>query len=205
VGLGARAASGTYEAFSYQQQPPLEVDRFGRGYDWLKEAKPVRKPSSSENGWGEQLEQLKTGGRYVPAELIALMTDLELQRRIPSCTDNYFLGAEDAELHPQPDDGAFLTFYSDSQSCLLWGVRLGPSDEPYAPVLAGPPEFPGEDERGEDEPYLSFPHLTFQAPTLEAFLYRWWLENTIWYATNWDAARRALTAEEQAYLDHLNR
>jgi hypothetical protein len=34
-------------------------------------------------------------------------------------------------------------------------------------------------------------------------VYRWWLENTIWFATNFN--RRALSEEETAYLAHLQR
>ncbi len=84
----------------------------------------------------------------------------------------------------------------------MWGLRLGKGDDRYTPVLAGAPEFPDEDPP-EGQPYLRFPELTFCAPTLESFLYRWWLENTLWYATKSSRNKRALTAEEHRYLDRL--
>jgi len=79
----------------------------------------------------------------------------------------------------------------------------GRGDDMYGPVLAGAPEFP-EEESPVRTPYLSFPDLTFNAPTIESFVYRWWLENHIWYVVNGMADEaRSLTPEEQAYLDHL--
>lgn len=203
VGLGARATSATYEGFPWHRQPPLPVERFDGTFGWLRDAPPV--PDGGEGStWLARLDGLRSRGFFVPVELVQLMTDSELQRQIPSCTDNFFQRADEAEEHALPDDACFLTFYSDSQSCVLWGIRLG-RNERYAPILAGVPEHPDEDADAPapGEPYFRFPDLTWSAPTLESFLYRWWIENTIWYATEWKPLRRPLNAEEQAYLDAL--
>ena len=108
------------------------------------------------------------------------------------------IAAADTARHPQPDGAVFLPFYSDSQACVLWGVRLAKTDR-YAPVLGGIPEWKDEEDGGSP---FTFPHLTFSSPTVESFLYRVWLENRIWFALYWDGGR-PLTDEEQAYVDAL--
>jgi uncharacterized protein (TIGR02996 family) len=203
VGLGKRDTSATYQGFAYHQQPPLPVERFGGDFTWLRSA-PRRTSHVEEEDqgpWLEKLKALRAKGWFVPPVCERLLPDVQLQLRVPSCTDNTFLSADGAEEHPLDGESCFLTFYTDSQSCVLWGLRLGQGDDRYTPVLAGAPQFPEEDPP-EGAPYFSFPELTFCAPTLESFLYRWWLENTLWYATN--SRKRALSAEEQAYLDRLS-
>lgn len=215
IGLGAPEAGGTYQRSAYHQQPPLPVEKLNDTYDWLREAGPnpgvdpnQNIPSSALEDddpeddvlrpglWSERLAKLRQRGYYVPASFERFMEDRALQAKVPSCTSNYFLPAADADEHPQPDGGLFLTFYSDQQACLLWGVRLGEGADRYTPVLAGAPQFSNG---------LTFPELAFCAPTVETFVYRWWLENTLWFATQWADTRRALTHEEQAYFAHLER
>ncbi|MFT3706102.1 MAG: TIGR02996 domain-containing protein [Archangium sp.] len=203
VGLGARDTDSTYQGFVYAKQPPLPVERFDGSYAWLAKAPPrtSARNEKKDTKWKKRIADLKKRGFNVPTAFETLMNDVKLQLNVPSCTDNVFLGGDEAEEHERKD-GLFVTFYTDSQSCVLWGIRLGKGDDRYAPVLAGAPEFPDEDPP-KGQPYFSFPDLTFNAPTIESFAYRWWLENTIWYAT--EADERALNAEEQAYLAHLER
>lgn len=204
VGLGSRETSSTYEGFSYHRQPPLPVERFQGEFDWLRAA-PHRTSAVDEDDqrpWAQRLNALRAKGYFVPPVCDRLLTDVELQLRVPSCTDNVFLPAERGDEHPLDEESCFLTFYSDSQSCVLWGLRLGKGDDRYTPVLAGAPKFP-EEEPPEGAPYFTFPELTFCAPTLESFVYRWWLENTLWFATKGFGGKRALNAEEQRYLERL--
>lgn len=205
VGLGERESGATYQGFAYAQQPPLPVERFDGSFAWLASA-PERtsyRDEEEDTQWAPKLASLRARGFNVPRAFETLMLDANLQLRVPSCTDNTFLSGKRAEEHPlSGPDELFLTFYTDSQSCVLWGLRLAKGDDRYAPVLAGAPEHP-EVEPPEGQPYFSFPELTFNAPTFETFVYRWWLENTLWFATELD--QRPLSAEEQAYLDHLAR
>lgn len=201
VGLEQRDTSGTYEAFSYAKQPPLPVERFEGTFDWLAASRKWSTGSPADSDWGDKLAALRARGLRVPAAFERIILDEELKARVPSCTDNFFIGSEDAEEHPLPDGATFLPFYSDSQSCVIWGLRLAEADH-YAPILAGAPEHPDRDPP-EGSPYFSFPTLSFCAPSLEAFLYRWWLENSIWFATEFDETRRALTVDEAQYLERL--
>ncbi|MBX2803458.1 MAG: hypothetical protein KTR31_37605 [Myxococcales bacterium] len=201
VSLVARETTATYQGFPYQQQPPIPFDRFDGSFRWLREGPPERENSGVTEAWRLRVEALRGQGFRVPRVFERFMCDVDLWRRVPSCTANIFLVADEAELHPQPDGSAFLTFYTDSQSCVLWGLRLGRGDDRYAPVLAGAPEWV---ESVSAEPHLRFPELTFSAPTFEAFVYRWWIENSIWFATHLDD-QRPLTDDEQAYVEHLRR
>jgi len=90
---------------------------------------------------------------------------------------------------------------------VLWGILFPREPGRYAPILAGPPnalfpDFWRYAEEGEDydpgKPVLA-------ASAFEQFVFRWWIENEIWYATHWDDSLRSLTPLEQAYIDHLNR
>ncbi|MBL8914762.1 MAG: TIGR02996 domain-containing protein [Archangium sp.] len=203
VGLGERETGATYQGFAYAQQPPLPVERFDGSFEWLARA-PTRttyREEQEDTLWAPKIASLRERGFNVPTAFETLMLNADLQLRVPSCTDNTFLSGKRGDEHPLDDPHeTFLTFYTDSQSCVLWGIRLARGDDRYAPVLAGAPEFP-EEEPPEGQPYFRFPELTFNAPTFETFVYRWWLENTLWFATQFK--KRPLNAEEQAYMDHL--
>ena len=63
----------------------------------------------------------------------------------------------------------------------------------------------GDDEDGdESNPEEREPdELWFCAPSFEAFLFHWWIENEIWYALSHD--HDPLTPDEQDYVDHYRR
>jgi uncharacterized protein (TIGR02996 family) len=207
----AREAGGTYERFHYHDQPPLPVEKFDGTFAWLRESKPQ---SSYREGpkWKAFCAEKRKQGYFVPSEFERFLSDKDLPARIKSCTDNYFERPPDPTAdHSAPsaewEDGLLVTFYADSQYCVLWGILLPREPGRYAPILAGPPDalFPGfwnDAEEGEaDDP--GKPVLV--ASQFEQFIFRWWIENEIWFATEWHESRRPLTSMEQAYLDHLKR
>lgn len=205
----ARASASTYERFRYQDQPSLPVQLFDGSFSWLT-ASESRSSHDQASTWKAFCEEQRRRGLFVPREFERFMADSELPGRIQSCTDNYF------ELPPNAtselrgpssewDEGLFVGFYADSQYCLLWGILLPREPGRYAPILAGPPDvlFPDLDlANGDDEP-VGKPVLA--ASQFEQFIFRWWIENEIWYATRWEESRWELTPMEQAYIDHLNR
>jgi uncharacterized protein (TIGR02996 family) len=211
TGIGpAREAGGTYERFRYHDQPPLPVETFDGTFAWVRESRP-RSSYAQGPRWKTFCAEKRAAGYFVPSEFERFLSAEDLPARIRSCTDNYFVRPPDpTAAHSAPsaerDDGLLATFYADSQYCVLWAILLPREPGRYAPILAGPPEslFPGlwggaEEEAGDPErPVLA-------ASQFEPFVYRWWIENEIWYATVWDESRRALTPPEQAYLEHLNR
>ncbi len=205
IGVGARDTEHTYARFPFSGLPPLPSERIDGRFKWLRGAPVVTTIVEVDpRDWEQRLQVIAAEGYEVPEFLNWLLPDPDLQRRVPTCTDCYFLSADQAELHRQEDGDAFLTFYSDSQACLTWGVRLGPSGDHYAPVLVGSQQnLDMEDAQDPDEPYSFFPELELCAHSLEEFVLRWWLENSIWFATRSRNRRRPLNTEEQAYFDAL--
>jgi uncharacterized protein (TIGR02996 family) len=212
TGIGpARESGGTYELFQYHDQPPLPVETLDGTFAWLRESKPQ---SSYPQGpmWKEFCAEKRKQGYFVPREFELFLSDKDLPARIKSCTGNYFERPSNDPTEPSApsaewEDGLFVTFYADSQYCVLWGILLPREPGRYAPILAGSPDglFPGiwGDDAEVGEVYeVGKPVLA--ASQLEQFLFRWWIENEIWYATVWNDSRRPLTSTEQAYVNHLN-
>jgi uncharacterized protein (TIGR02996 family) len=212
TGIGpARESGSTYERFQYHDQPPLPVETFEGTFAWLRESEPQSSWGAGPK-WKAFCAEKRQQGYFVPDEFERFLSDKDLPERIKSCTDNYFEHppdptADDSAPSAEWEDGLFVSFYADSQYCVLWGILLPREPGRYAPILAGPPDalFPGiwgEAAEGEaydpGEPVLA-------ASQFEQFVFRWWIENEIWYATVWDDSRRPLTPMEQAYVDHLNR
>ncbi len=211
TGIGpARATAGTYQRFEYHDQPPLPVEALDGTFAWLRDSEPE---SAYRHGsmWQAFCVQTRNQGYFVPGEFERFLSDRDLPARIKSCTDNYFERppdptSETSTYSAEWEDGLFVTFYADSQYCVLWGILLPREPGRYAPILAGPPEalFPGiwgDMERDEahdpGKPVLA-------ASQFEQFVFRWWIENEIWFATVWREGRRPLKPMEQAYIDHLN-
>jgi uncharacterized protein (TIGR02996 family) len=207
----AREADGTYERFQYHDQPPLPVETLDGTFAWLRNSEAQ---SSYRHGprWRAYCAEKREQGYFVPVEFERFLSDGDLPARIKSCTDNYFESPPDPTAHhsaPSAEwqDGLFVTFYADSQYCVLWGILLPREPGRYAPILAGPPEalFP-EGWNGANEGEVDGPGKpVLAASQFEQFVFRWWIENEIWYATVWDESLRPLTTMEQAYIDHLNR
>lgn len=196
----ARNCDGTYQLYRYEDQPPLPVEWFDGSFSWLETAEePV---DSLHNEWKAFCEEARVDGYFVPQAFERLMIDERLQAQIKSCTDNVFLSLADMDRTTPPElpDTLLVPFYADSQYCVVWGLALPKMPGGYVPVLAASPFFfyPDEEDEEADD---SVPVVA--APNVEAFLYRWWIENEIWYATVWGETLRDLTADEQAYLTHL--
>jgi uncharacterized protein (TIGR02996 family) len=215
TGIGpARESSGTYERYQYHDQPPLPVETFDGTFAWLRGPQPEW---SYDHGhaWKAFCAEKREQGYFVPREFESFLSDEDMPAQIRSCTGNSFVGPPDPRaVNSGPsaewEDGLLVTFYADDQYCILWAILLPREPGRYAPILAGPPEalFPDtrsyEEEAGEGETYdPDKPVLV--ASRFEQFVYRYWIENEIWFATEWNESRRPLTPAEQAYVDHLNR
>ena len=124
---------------------------------------------------------------------------------------------EDAVADPTGGGGYHVGFYCDSQGVLLWDLYLHPSGG-HCVIACEPDDEDFEDLEPEDldpeddEPAPSTPpRAWFVAPSFEAFVYRIWLENELWYFAHADFLRQQgrpvppLTPALQAYLSHYER
>ena len=228
IDLGpARTAEGTYGKFSYDGLPSLPVTELRGDFAWLMACQPwdrlahmdaTRWQQNAEASLRRIADAAKALRLDLPAEFLRFMGDVALQMRIRSCTDCYFSLPARVAPSPMGDDGCLIRFYSDSQGCLHWYLYVTPSG--YHAVLlsalflGGHPaeelddegldqeEFIQEFEEDESEDFLG-DGFWFCALSFETFLFRYWLENEIWYAL-YDGPT-PLTPLQQTYIEHYRK
>ena len=193
----------TYYIFEYDKLPPVEIN-LDDEFNWLQ----PHIEYSSEGDWNydfkNQLEILqedaKSKGLVIPGNFIEFMSKAELLRKIRSNTDCYFeLGDYIAEM---PNGLYFLHFLSDSQYCRLWYLCLdkeGNSCVVTSYKVYGHNEDPHEDYEDEDDEDNEYSFDYFCSPTFKDFIYRFWLENEIWFKIY---EKEQLNEVEQRYVRH---
>jgi hypothetical protein len=134
-------------------------------------------------------------GLTVPAALVAFIGHPELHRRVPSCTACYLdVPTKLVELPGHP--GRLLRFMNDQQCCLLWYVLLEPGGGHS--IVCAVPDF-DDDAVGDSLEDIAKPRdVALCAPSFEAFMHRFWLENSLWFAVS---KKQPLTAEQRAYAN----
>jgi len=92
-----------------------------------------------------------------------------------------------------------LRFLHDQQDCVMWHLYLAPpSDEcvlasrTYLDLV-----YTNPDEVGHITEAEAVEQTWVCAPSFEAFLYRFWMENMIWFNLS---ERKPLTEEQRRYL-----
>jgi uncharacterized protein (TIGR02996 family) len=211
-----RECGGTYGSWPYESVPELPLGELRGEFQYLK-AGPARAGSGGEEGaarYRQQFERVLTDaadkGVRLPEVFVKFLGDVALHHTFRSVTDCFFtLPDEYSPLRANPSgEGMHVHFYCDSQSCLLWDLYVHPSGGHC--VIARwldyfDPEPPDPDD---DEPPYTGPRAWFVAPSFEAFLYRVWLENQVWYIEHADFFRRRgqtpppMTPQIQAYMSH---
>ncbi|WP_169977244.1 hypothetical protein [Tautonia rosea] len=205
----------TYSFFAYETLPPAPSKHVQGTFDWLK-ARPIHAPL--EAGWAEDaatrlpalVREAKAKGLTLPESFLTFIADPELVGRVRSCTDCYFELPDCLLRPPWNSEAALVHFLSDSQGCLFWYLYLDPNSDPvvlvslndYGDPSESVPEIdPSNTPSGDgesDSPWSEGPWLCVSS--FEEFLYRFWIENEIWYAISEEA--RSLNDEERAYAEH---
>ncbi len=219
--LGAyRPCDGTYCFYAYDSLPPLPIapGRLNGSFRWL--ATPddatntrmaVYRPSAEARSkdaqrLGELQREANQLGLTFPAAFITLMQSQTLQDAIPSCTACYFQLADHILPCPGRSGGYLIRFLHDQQDVLAWDLYLTPEGQHCVTVS------PFDMETLEDD-IKRYPNTTLEqaldnnafvcASTFEEFIYRFWLENTIWFNLN-ESSGPVLTPEQQQYLAHYS-
>ena len=209
-----RPCDSTYCRFPYESLPPIDPTVFQGDSLWLP-TDVARVPHTSANAAEIHshlpaiIAEAEARGVTLPTAFLTFIGDPAAHKRIPSCTACYF--ELPAHLTPSPfgDGGYLLRFLNDQQWVLLWHLYLQPHGEhcvvvshaPYDDLLDHITE--GHDAGMVDEEPLSLEELRdgtwWCAPSFGAFLYRFWLENRLWFALT---EGRTLANDEAAYLRH---
>jgi hypothetical protein len=195
----------TYSLFSFDELPPV-LGQFDYDYQWLK-SQPVKEGLLADGGYnnGEPpdlgklsniIDQLNL---QPPRSFLTFVESIDLHKRIRSCTDCYLDVADFAVRNIGEDHSYLIHFLSDSQWILHWYIHIGNSGDHF--VVASPNAY-GFAAGGAEDRSLDLAHsdIWFCAPSFTEFIYRFWLENEIWFASAFD--KQPLTALQQAYVDH---
>lgn len=228
IGLGDhRPCRGTYDGYLYESLPPLDPARFTGAFDWLG---PAGDPVPGQVAEVEAVaEVLKEKGLALPADFTAFTTSEGLYRALDRISATACWSDLSAPLPSPVEDGAFLVrFLRDQQDCVIWYLYLRPSSETFVvhstydfeygyaadePTVdaagadgVGEPAEPigaaGEaGEPAEPDAGWRWDEIFWCAPTFEEFAYRFWTENTLWYAVGRTNRSKPAPAQ-QTYLDH---
>ena len=145
----------------------------------------------------------------LPKSVSWFMTHPELQSRVRSCADCYLDPGERIVETIGSIPGHLIHFLSDSQSCAHWYLHVLPSCN--SAVLASPDLYGLEIENSDwiENPScrleridLSGLEFAYCAPSFSEFLYRFWIENEIWFALRDNCKRQSLNPLELSYVRH---
>lgn len=175
---GLRPDTGTYTYYTPSEVPPITI-RLNGAFDWLQAAS-AKRPMASTEGVTGCLDRLLTSGvEGLPDEFVRFFRKSELWRKVRSCTDCYF-NVDTAAVEIPGGLGRLIRFMSDSQDCKHWHLHLAPCGTKHA--VAATYHFRGSDP---EHPQGGKPHprdITVCANSFEEFMYRFWLENELFYA-----------------------
>lgn len=184
-----RACDGTYQLYPYDSLPAPEESLFHGEFQWLVGTSDEHAAPADP----APLAALAAAGLNLPKSFVDFMSSPARQSQVPSCT------ACEWDLSgpiPSPlGDGAHLVrFLRDQQDVLFWYLYLtGDSAE----VVCSPIAFDQVDL--SDRPDEVLANTWWCAPDFEHFVYRFWIENVLWFTLQ-DAGQR--DAAQEAYLAH---
>jgi len=198
VGLGEYPSrTGTYNGYPYESLPPVPVPLDGT-FRWLQSVRSdlrvMGHVEAIEANLARVLAEQKTAG--LPREFIEFFQSPALWRKMRSCTDCYF-NLDPASTAIPGGLGRLVRFISDSQGCIHWHIHIAPCGTKHTVVATY--HFTGSEH--SDRPGGK-PHprdITTCAASFEEFMYRFWMENELWWAIN---HQEAMPEHGEEYLAH---
>lgn len=211
---GYRYSSSTYTVYSYDDLPLLPQRQLRGMLYWLvpldpeldAHMQPYRPTTVLGKEWEtfvvEAEKELITSARQaeitLPDVFLTFMASTRLQDRIPSVTDCWFRLTAPVPC-PVTRNGFIIRFLQDQQSCVIWYLYLSPGGETC--VLASHVPLDGIVLDPETYGHISeeeiMRHTYVCAPSFEAFLYRFWMENVLWWKLHY---HKPLTPAQHRYL-----
>jgi hypothetical protein len=137
-------------------------------------------------------------GLKLPESFVKFLASSELRSRVRSATDCYFEMPDKIAEYPPGRRRYLISFLSDSQGCLYWYLYVAADSDEHC-VVVSDVEFGSDWDGDAADSDDAGGRVSFCAPTFEAFIYRFWIENEIWFALD---DKRALTEEQQKYVSH---
>ena len=221
-GLGSyRPCNATYCLVPYESLPSIPAPLLQGTLHWLlplepdlqreqQDQFPSRCWGFSPDHWMTILASSLKLGIALPNTFRQLMNSPMLMERIPSCTNCYFGLSKRLVPCPGREKGFILRFLNAAQGQIAWYLYLTPQGEhcvlagyPLLDMLSNPEDIDyitegiTEEERSD---VLEGRGIYVCASSFEEFLYRFWIENILWYKLVWYQERKPLTEEERYYL-----
>lgn len=212
VGLpGHREAGRRYERYPYQSLPNLLAEPLKANWAWLPEedhAEDKERDESQLSGVKRIMTWAKAHDLVVPAEFRTLVGDSK------KCSEAASADGHEREIdatmtsskgYMKIGDGwaipfMFDMFYGDFENQLTWSMYLVPEAAYHCIVVSEPQD----NEEANNNEHLANPEATYWcAPSLRAFIFRWWIE-TRFYEPPPESKKAAalLAAAELAYANH---
>ena len=213
-GLGdVRPCDATYCVYADSDLPPLPVGPYTGEPHWLpplapdldQRMKAFRPPPADRDRSRANLPRLATAvqraGLELPPAFLRLMGSQVLQDRIPSCTACYFELRGQLLPCPGSEEAFMVSFLIDQQAVVTWYLVLT-RNAGHCVVASSvhPVELAGD--RLAQAQAVFIDDAVVCARSFEEFLYRFWLENIIYFAL-YDG--RPLTDEQRRYVDFYRR
>jgi hypothetical protein len=200
----------TYSPFPYSDLPRIERP-LDPGLEWLL-AQPEVQGSLGHVDSGDevpersasrsQLEALLAGTTVeLPLVFKNFVSQVEPRLRVRSATACYLDLAEfPVEV---AGGGTLIHFLSDQQWLLHWLLFVGAEGSEAVIVTEKPLGFEADEQRfARFDPASD--DASVCAESFSEFLYRFWIENEIWFRTHRNNERTALTEEQRRYAEHYH-
>jgi len=215
-GYRPHAEIATYSLFSYEDLPPIDAPT-DPSFTWLR-TQPAYEHSLADGcytdgtapdlvkPWSTLLTQLT---HDLPASFTTFIQTPELHQRICSCTECYLELPDFIVPTSYPKNGILIHFLSDQQWILHWYLYVDPLDNNWvfvSPKAFGFQWFDFTEEGNAADNQLSAAinlhdePIWLCAPTFTDFIYRYWLENELWFTLI--RKKLTLTPVQQAYVEH---
>jgi hypothetical protein len=200
----------TYSPFAYAELPPIERS-LDPGLEWLLAQAKVPgslghvdrgDPAPERPATRAQLTTL-IGGKAIelPPAFKAFISEPEPRLRVRSATACYL---DLAEFPVEVEGGGTLIhFLSDQQWVLHWLAYVGADGSEAVLVTEAPLGFEADERRfARFDPALNGASIC--AESFSEFLYRFWIENEIYFRTLRNAEPSKLTDEQRRYAEHYH-
>jgi len=200
----------TYERYPIESPPALDEASFTGGFAWRGE--PGHVLDEQVAAMDRLNADLAGAGLSLPADFVTYMTRSNLYLCLDEVSGTCCWTSLSAPLaSPLEPDARMVRFFRDQQDCVLWYLYLRANGESFvvhsyrdleyeAEVRSSsdPEELEQLAEIDDDPDYEIF----WCAPTVEVFAYRFWTENSLWYAIHDSQPIEHLNASQRDYLEH---
>lgn len=200
----------TYSPFPYADLPSIERP-LDPGLEWLLAQPEVQGSLGHVDSGNEVPERSATasqlaalvGGTTIelPPAFRTFVSEPGPRLRVRSATACYLDLAEfPVEV---AGGGSLIHFLSDQQWVLHWLISVGAEGSEAVVVTETPLGFEADEQRfARFDPASD--HASVCAESFSEFLYRFWIENEIWFRALGNAEGTQLTDEQRRYAEHYH-